>query len=292
MSDNELMIVDEAALAVLADELGVNAEDLQGGGKYLPSLRVWGKDDAEEEDAPRLKGKMYVTGIEGYDEPIFVVPNTITFRPLTQTFQWTQYDKEQKKTVNRTRLIPNFNEEARDEKGTIRCGKPPSKDLKDNKALQKLYEDITLYRRLQGILNFTGKTAAGKEVKVENLLSSINLKGANFLPFDEEFAKKLPAKSRLWDWVTSISTTRHVNGQVTYWVFHFDCDFKEKEKVTPELFQSLIYLQGQINDMNKAIDKSYYDAINNKQSSEDAISALKTVNSSLQSDMDDDIPFN
>lgn len=293
MSDNELMIVSDAEIAALAGEMGASAEDLQGGGNYLPSLKVWGKDDGEEEDAPRLKGKMVVLNVPGYEEPVFVIPGTISFRPLTQVFQYTHWDDENKKTINRTRLAFSFKEEFRDEKGTVRCGKPASKDLKDNKALQKQWEDVKVFRRVQGLLTFTGYLAS--DVKntftVTDLLSVINSKGANFLEFDDEFVKKLPPKSFLWDWSAKISTTRHVNGQVTYWCFHYEPDFTNKLKLTRPIMDTISGLKNQIEDLNTAIDKKYYDAINGRTSEDDAIGALKTVGSQLDDDMSDDIPF-
>lgn len=293
MSDNELMIVDQAAIDALADEMGASAEGLQGGGNYLPSLKVWGKDDGEEEDAPRLKGKMVVHNVPDYEEPVFVVAGTITFRPLTQVFQYTHWDDDNKKTINRSRLAYNFKEEFRDEKGTVRCGKPPSKDLKDNKALQKQWEDVKVFRRVQGLLSFTGYLASAPNDKFEvvDLLSVINSKGAGFLEFDTEYTKLLPPKSNMWDWSMKISTTRHVNGQVTYWVFHYEPDFTNKLKLTPEIFQTINGLKNQIAELNKAIDKKYYDAINGRTSDDDAIAAIKTVGGSLDDDMSDDIPF-
>ncbi len=295
----EIAVLSQAELDLLnslASEMGASAEDLTGGGTFLPSLKVWMEDDSEEDGAPRLKGKLYVTG---QDPIVYVDPkNPPKFRALTQTFQFRHWDKESETIVNKTRLLYSFKEEARDEKGTIRCGKPPSKDLRDNKALQKQYEDIKTFRILQGFISYVGKTADGQEVEVKDLLISIQAKGASFNAFDEEVVKQMPDKFNLWDFESTISTTREKQGTVTYWVMHYEPDFNNKLPMTLPVLNTISDLKNKIDDTNRAIDKKYYDAINNKNGDDDAIAALKTVGggrpgkfSNLDDDLSDAIPF-
>lgn len=295
---NELAIVSQEEIDALAASLGASQEDLTGGGgNFLPSLKVWMEEDGDEDDAPRLKGKLFVTGM---DEPVFT--KEVTFRPLTQAFQWTQWDNDAKKTVNRTRLIASFKEEARDENGTVRCGKPPSKDLKDNKALQEKFKDVTTFRRVQGYVSYTGTTKDGTEVTIDNLLVGINSKGANFNPFDDEFIKKMPEKSNLWDFETKISLSKEKNGSVTYYVMHYEPDFGSKVRLTPPVFADIKGLKETMDTVNKEIDTKYYDALAAKKEDGAAIDALKTVGgsgtgrpgkftSNLDDDLHDDIPF-
>ena len=165
----EIVLVSEEDLKALADRAGA----VQSGSNFLPQLRV-NYEDETPEGISLKKGTFFVA-----DQDEAVYANTVTFRPLTQHFQWVDYDEVQEKTVNRTRFIANFKEEARDEKGGVRCGKPSSKELKANPNLAKQYESITCYRHLQGIVKYTGKTAAGVETEVENVVS-LRLKGSNF----------------------------------------------------------------------------------------------------------------
>jgi hypothetical protein len=295
MTENALVVLEEEIKA-LAAEMGATTDDLQGGGNFLPSLKVWMDEDSEEEGAPRLKGKMFLTGT---DPVLFAKPGTVVFRPLTQMFQWTEWDKDAKKTVNRSRLIYNFKEEARDEKGTLKCGKPPSKDLRDNPALAKQYENITTWRRLQGLVSFVGIDKDGNEVAVNNKLIGLNLKGANFVPFDEEYIQLMPKGSMLWDFEAKISTTREKNGSVTYYIMHFEPDFVDRKKFTPEVYETLKALKADAEATNKEIDQKYYDALNRRKSDADVVDSLKTVGASasgrpgmnrgLSADLD--IPF-
>lgn len=294
MSKNELAIVDPSLLAALAEELGSSAEDLQGGGgSFLPTFKVWSEDD--EEDGPRLKGKLYITGQEPL---VYAKAGTVKFRALTQTFQYTQFDKDKNATVNRTRLMSSFKDEARDEKGTLRCGKPPSKDLRDApKEVKERYADITTYRRLQGYVSYVGTTAEGEEVEVKDVLVSISNKGASFNSFDDEVIKNMPPKTMLWDFESSITLTKEKNGSVTYWIMHYEPDFANKLPVTMPVFETLTELKNGIEAFNKEIDTKYYQAKEAGNVSDNAIDALKTVSgrpgkfNGLDEDLDDDIPF-
>lgn len=292
----ELSVINQDELNALIADLGTSSEDLQGGGgNFLPQLKVWMEDDSEEDGAPRLKGKLYITNQEPL---VYAKPGTVKFRALTQTFQYTKYDKEAQKTVNRTRLMNSFKDEARDEMGTLRCGKPPSKDLRDNKALQELYKDVTTYRRLQGYVSYVGTTADGEEVKVDNVLVTINAKGASFSTFEEEVIRNMPPKTNLFEFSSDITLTREKNGSVTYWVMHYAPDFANKIALDLETFNTLKELKAGIDNFNKEVDKKYYEAVHNRTEDDAAINALKTVSgrpgklNTLADDFDDDdIPF-
>ena len=293
----DIAVISQEELNALALEMGASAEDLQGGGgTFLPQFKVWTDDDEDDDNAPRLKGKLYITGQEPL---VYAKPNTVRFRALTHTFQWTDYDNDAKKTVNRTRLISSFKEEARDEKGTLRCGKPPSKELRDNEALKKKFESVTTYRRLQGYVSYVGTTADGKEVEVKDVLVSINAKGASFTAFDEQVIRNMPPKTMLWDFESSITLNKEKNGSVTYWVMQYEPDFANKLPMTVDVFNTVKELKANIDAFNKEVDTKYYDAISNRDRSESAIDALKTVSGmarpakggTLDDDFEDDIPF-
>ena len=54
------------------------------------------------------------------------------------------------------------------------------------------------------------------------------LKGTNFGPFEDEFLKKLPRNSNIWDFQATLTTKRHKNGSVVWFTFHFDPDLKNR----------------------------------------------------------------
>jgi hypothetical protein len=275
VDSTELMVISQADLDALASETGASQEDLNGGGgSFLPQFKVWSEDDPDDEGAPRRKGKLFITGQEPL---VFAKANTVTFRPLTQSFQWTQWDDSTKTVTNKSRLVTSFKEEARDEKGTVKCGKPPSKDLKENKALKEMYDDITTWRRIQGFVSYSGVDEQGNDVEVKDVLVSINSKGASFTAFDEEFVKKMPEKSSLWDFNARITLSKEKNGAVTYWVMHYEGDFATKLPVNVLVFNTIKDLNDKRVAANRAIDKKYYEALEAKNGDNAAINALKNV---------------
>jgi hypothetical protein len=279
---NDLAIISQEELDALAGRAGAE----QQSGSFVPQLKV--NYDEEDADGKEIKKGLFL--ITGQEKAIYA--KNVAFRPLTHHFQWTQYDDVAKKVLNRTRLVTTLmgTDEPRDELGTIKCGKPSSKDLKANPALAKKYEDITCYRQVQGLASYTGVDADGVAHTVENVECCLRLKGANFAPFEEEYFGKI-GKGRVWDHVINLYTTKEKNGASTYYVIHFDdVDFTKREPVTIGVFNVAKAFQDRVDETNRAVDKKYFDVLHGKTVDDKATSALKSVGG-LDSDFDDDIPF-
>lgn len=281
-TNNDLMVVSQEQLDAFAKVAGAEKTT---GGDFLPQLKI--NYDDEDEDGNQLRKGLFT--ITGQDTTLYA--SSVTFRPLTQHFQWSQYDASLDKTVNRTIFIPNFKEEARDEKGTLRCGKPTAKVLKDNPALAKQYEDVTCVRHVQGLATIEGKTATGEAGKIENVPVALRLKGANFTGFEEQYFKKLDGKGKIWDHVLTLTNHKEKSGSVTFYVIDYAADFAERVPVDAATFQTMLALQERIEGTNKDIDKKYYASVHARSNDDSAINSLKSVNQALQDDLDDDIPF-
>ena len=118
---NELATISRSEQLELAATLGMGGTDGPSGTDRLPELKINYQEENEQgQELPR--GQLYVKGTG--EDPIFA--KTVTFRPLSQLFQWIEYDPEANKVANKTLMIPMLRDEARDMKGTVRCGKPVS----------------------------------------------------------------------------------------------------------------------------------------------------------------------
>jgi len=279
----EVAVISQEELDLLAGLTGAK----QTQGSFIPQLKV-NYDDEDSDGKEIKKGLFFVT-----NQDKLVYAKTVNFRPLTQHFQWTQYDDVAKKTLNRTRFVTTLmgTDEPRDELGTIKCGKPASKDLKANPALAKKYEDITCYRTIHGLVSYSGEDAEGNKVEVIDLPCALRLKGANFAPFEEEYFSKI-GKSYIWDYSINLRTTKEKNGASTYYVVHFDdVDFTKREKVTVDVYNTIKGFQERIEETNKAIDQKYYESLHSLKESSSAIQSLKNVGLDLHNEMDEDIPF-
>lgn len=283
----DIMVIDDAALDALAAQAGAEQQKRD----FLPQLKI--NYQEEDENGKELKkGLFFVTGQE-----VISYAKNVTFRPLTQHFQWIDYDDTNKKLRNRTRLVTSLmgDDEPRDEKGSIKCGKPSQKELKANPALIAKFKEVKCYRQVQGLVSYEGEDVEGNKVKVENVPCALRMKGANFSEFDEEYFQKL-GKGRIWDHEVFLKTTKHKNDPSSaayYYVIHFDdVDLTKRIPVTVDVYNTTKAFIDSVELINKEIDKKYYDALHSNVEDKDAIDSLKSAGSSLlDKDFEDEIPF-
>lgn len=206
------------------------------------------------------------------------------------------FDNDEKKLVNKTILIPNFRVEPIDMKGGVRCGKPASKIFRElDKADQKKYKDITCYRQLRVLVSYEGETADGVPVTVENQPAIFLLKGSNFSPFEDEFLKKLPKGRNLYDFWAKVTTTEHENGDVTYWVFHYEPDLANPVGLDRDTLDTMYRFVELIEAENVKVRESHEAKLRGRQDDDRAMdslgSALDDDLKDVTPDLDDDIPF-
>lgn len=275
----ELATIDAAEQRKLNALLGAS-QDSGGSDNRLPLLKVNSKrKNAEGKKIP--EGQFVLTGIE---EDVFA--ESVMIRPLSQTFQWLHFDSEAKKVVNKTVIVPNFRTEPVDMKGTLRCGKPPSKILRDlDRTEQKKYEDIKCYRQIRCLVTYEGKTASGKKVSIENQPAIILLKGSNFSPFEDEVVKRLPQGRNLYDFWVKVTNEEMENGSVVYWVMHFEPDLGTPVPLDKTTIDTMYHIADMIRNENDMIKQKYNEALRGQNSSDDAIDAIATV---LEDDLEDD----
>jgi hypothetical protein len=280
----EVAVVDKAEEHKLAALLGANDKP-QASADRLPMLKV----NTMRKDAQGRKIEQGLFYLNGMDEPVYA--EKVRIRVLSQLFQWIHYDPEENKVVNKTLLIPNFRCEARDMKGGERCGKPPSKVLRElPKEEQKKYTDIKCFRQLRILVSYTGKDADGNEVTVENEPAIMLLKGSNFSPFEDEFIKSIPKGANFYDYWCDVTAEELQNGSVIYYVMHFKPDLKKTLPIDQDTFDTMTHMAGMIKRENEVIERSYQKALREGQLDTDAIDAVSQVidNDDLSADLEDD----
>ena len=275
----ELATIDAAEQRKLNALLGAN-QDTGGSETRLPLLKVNSKrKNAEGKKIP--EGQFVLSGLE---EDVFA--ESVMIRPLSQTFQWLHFDSETKKVANKTVIVPNFRTEPIDMKGTLRCGKPPSKVLRDlDRTEQKKYEDIKCYRQIRCLVTYEGNTASGKKVSIENQPAIILLKGSNFSPFEDEVVKRLPQGRNLYDFWVKVSAEEMENGSVVYWVMHFEPDLGTPVGLDKPTIDTMYHIADMIRNENDMVKSKYNEALRAQSASDGAIDAISTV---LEDDFEDE----
>lgn len=286
---NDLVISEGFNLKDLSAEMGT-AADTGGSGGRMKSLRV--NRAVEDKDGRELpRGHFFLTG---EDETAYAA--SVTFRPLSHHFQYMQYDAATKKYVCWSRQISSFQEEARDIRGTLRCGRPDSKALAQlSREEKQKYKDIKNIRLVRGVVSFVGKTLDGKEVVYENVPCLLRLTGQNnfqssdkgvYAPFDAQVRDRVPRGYELWNFDLTLTSkkNRSDDGETIWYTIEYNLDPKDPKPVTQEVYDSIVHIAGMIRNENATVDKQYAAALMGDRDYDDAIEAL---GASLDDDLED-----
>jgi hypothetical protein len=267
----------------LAMILGSNDEQTATKSDYLPEVKM-NVEDEDDQGNTLKKGLFFIKGVE--EERAFA--ETITIRPLAHHYQWLHWSSAENKMANKTILVTNWGTEPIDEKGTTRCGKPKGKDFRQlDPEEQKKYSEIKCFRQVRCLVDFDGKTSTGEEVKYENLPCIILLKGSNFSPFEDEYTKKLPKGSSIYDFKATVTTERRKQGSVVYFVMHFEPDTKTKLPLDDKTFETMQGIASMITRENKSIQGKYKNSLSNAMSDHQTIDAVVSNSSDLNEDFED-----
>lgn len=262
MSSTELAVVDAAELEQLAALAG--ADPSANRGPRVPQLKI-NMDDEDADGKPLPRGYLFLTD---QDEPVYA--KTVRIRPLLQHFQYSEYDSESNKTVCRTIEATSFNEEFYDTRGTVRCGRPGGKAWKDApEEVKKRYEDVTAFRLLRCLVSYEGETKSGEKRVVENVPAILRLKGASFMPFEDEVVKQLPSGRKIWDFNCDIELERQKNGAVVYYIVHFKPDLNNPLPMDIPTFDTIKHFVSMVEGGNRKVLDDYKSALS-KRAGDDA----------------------
>lgn len=278
---NQLVTINSAEERALAALLGASSDTPER--TLLPILKI-NLDDEDDAGNSLKKGTFMLTG---QDDTVYA--EKVRIRPLSQMFQWVNYDPEQNKTVNKTIIVPRLNMEARDEKGGVRCGKPASKVLKENPDLAKKYKSITCFRYVHCLVSYTGTNGAGEEKVVENVPALLRLKGVNFSPFEEQVMDRLPKGKKLYEFNVDITATRKKNGSVVYYLLGFEPDLGNPVGLDQITYDTMLHIVNMIKDENDRIESKHRSAVSSKNIDTSALKAVEILeeDDSLEADLED-----
>lgn len=253
----------------------------------LPQLKINPKKK-DKQNRKVSEGHFFVQGIESQNELVYA--ESINLRVLSQLFQWIYYDPEQNKVANKTILIPNFGHEPRDMKGTLRCGKPTSKDLRElPKATQAKYSDIRCFRQLRGLVSYSGVTADKEKVTLENVPCILLLKGSNFNPFNDDVEKTMPKGKQFYDYNIKVTAEERENGSVTYYVMRFNPEYAAPLTLDEPVINTMMHFAKMVTDENKKIEASYNKSLGVSKGVQKAVDNLALA--ALDQDFDSEEDF-
>jgi hypothetical protein len=277
---NEIAVIDKASELELARMLGTNNSN---DNDRVPRIKYcMDRKDNQGRSLADFYMNMY---LENQDDPIY--SDSISIRVLSQKFQWLEYDPEKEITRNKTILVNRLLDEARDQLGSVRCGKPVSKVLRAMpEDEQKKFQNIKCQRQLRCLVSYTGKTADGESHSVENIPALFVLRGSNFMGFEDEVIKKMPRSRNFYEFNIEVSYEEMKTGTVYYPVYHFNPDLANLIPLDEETVQTMQVFAEQIKQENDQIERAHRNAVEKRNLSDDAADAIEGV---AYESLDDDL---
>ena len=262
--------------------MGVQGEQ-QATGNRLPLLKVNYQD--EDDEGNELKKGIFALALPSGT----VYGKDVKIRVFSDYMQYLDYDPTENAVVNKT-IIHRVGDEPIDETGGIRCGKPTSKELRDQPDdVKAKYKDITCFRYLYAKVTMAdAQTGAGESVSVVDEPVLLRLKGASFLSFSQDVIEPCRnQKIKFMQVESKLVTTRQKNGSVTYFITNFEPDFSNVLDISTDDLQFMSKVLETVNAENKQVIEKHNAALYGKQADSNDSELVSEVEEYLDSDFEE-----
>lgn len=256
------------------------ASQQEATGNRLPILKV--NYHEEDDEGNELKKGVFALTLPSGN----VYGKDVQVRVFADYMQYLDFDPNENAVVNKT-IIHRVGDEPIDETGTLRCGKPTSKELREMDSDAKLkYKDINCFRYLYSTVSISdAKDSAGNAVEVKDEPCLLRVKGASFLAFTQDVLE--PCKSmklKFMQVASKLTTSRQKNGSLVYFTVNFEPDFSNKMEISTDDLQFMSKILDTVNAENKGVMQKYDAALYGKQSDAEDAKAISEVEEYLEID--------
>jgi hypothetical protein len=253
---------------------------------FLPNLKV--NTEAVTDNDNTVPVGTYMITQDGNR----IYSKTALFRPFLNTFQYITYDPKIGKYTNKSVIIKNFNEDAIDELGGVRCGKITRKELEVLQAKNLISEEdlkkqsnTSCHRKLYGLVTFEeAVTETGEKTSIENLPVIWDTSRSNFNAAKNALDAITKIKHLYFQhWLQLDKPKREKNGSVVYYLVNAEAILDKEVEFTPEDMTTFKEFQMIIDRENKAVAEKW----RNKKAKAEPFNLEADVLSEL--DLNDDI---
>jgi hypothetical protein len=202
----------------------------------------------------------------------------VRFRAFSNHIQY-QHWGDDNSLVNKSLLVTNNRDEARDQLGGIMCGMPTyEQSIQMTSEQKEKFKGIDRYRIVRGLVSYTGKTSDGREIIIENQPCIISSKRKNYGPFYHDVTNKLPQGMNLWDFESILSKETLTNSYgKKFYVMRFAPQFGSPIPMDQLTYDSLSHVTNLFTSENKRIDEMYREAQSEKHDQEEAVRIMDAV---------------
>jgi hypothetical protein len=153
-----------------------------------------------------------------YYDGEFVYADSVSFRPLVRTYEWSVWDQEEGKFSSRSIQAPSLDYQFPDTTGGNKCGrltKSEEEQLGEDHHLTLASRLATCNQVFYAVISMAGKNAEGKNVDIKDYPVMTYFKKSGFRPAREAI-EKLGRNTLMNEVVFDLTTKRHKMGSVTY----------------------------------------------------------------------------
>jgi len=271
MTENELLAA-----------MGVQQESQESTGNLLPLLKV--NYQEEDDNGNELKkGLFALTLPEGT-----VYGKDVRVRVYADYMQYLDYDPVQEAVVNKT-IIHRIGDEPIDEQGTVRCGKPVSKQLREmDEETQQKFKSIACFRYLYATVTIAdAQTAEGDSVDVSEVPCLFRVKGASFLAFNTVVEAAKSQRLKFTQIESAVKAVRQKKGSVTYFVIEFEPDLSNVREINSDDLTLMSKILETVNAENKRIIDKHNNALRAKQTDAEDENVVAEVEGYLDADFEE-----
>jgi len=254
---NELIIKENGlSIEELSAQLGASSTSK---GPSIPTLKI----NSFGEDAAGNQIPLGAFFLNTNEDRVYAKEG-VKLRAFSNHVQYQHWGDS--KLINKSLLIKNQREEARDQLGGFMCGMPTYEEsIAMSPDERKKYEGRDRYRIIRGLVSYTGKTAQGKEATIENQPVILSLKRKNYGPFYHDVIKKMSQGVNLWDFDCVLKAEKmRTDKGASYYVMHFSPQFGSPIPMDQLTYDSLSHVTDLITSENKRINDAYNEALSEK----------------------------
>lgn len=280
---NDLTTIDNSELQEIEALLGTQPSSSGGGDGLIrvPELKINSRSRDKDTKKPIPEGTFFLQG-----KDLKVYAEEVMFRPLAshiQYFHWDEIDG-QRKLINKSVPVANMREEAIDMLGGLACGMPSWDARKEMERAEAAKWRSMQHRVTRGLVSYTGKTAAGDEVTVENEPTIMFHKNSTYSGFYNGFIKKLPKGKKMHEYQAKLTPVYQENGSVVWYTLDYELDLSNPLSITQDVFDTMKVFAQTIKEEVAYVRSAYFEAIKSGAIDQKAIDAL---GDSLDDDLED-----
>tara|TARA_R110000824_G_scaffold85162_6_gene211916 strand:+ start:584 stop:1453 length:870 start_codon:yes stop_codon:yes gene_type:complete len=222
---------------------------------FLPRLSINRQSEDEEGNALPMGSYAFYHDESGCT----VYAKEVSFRPFLNRYQYMAYDPDERKYTSRSIVFQNWDQDAIDSTGTLRCGKVPAKNHDTLSAKDAAKQrDIKCYRMMYGVVSATAENPATKEtVNVVNYPILWRATGTSWGIIGDAQRVVTQRKQPLMSYPWVLTTERAKAGGNIFYKPIIRPDFSKVVALTDADYDTLVVFGEMLKEENAVIEDEY-----------------------------------